>query len=161
MCRRAKWILFPVESRSAYTTHLPDPHWRKINLDLFPSSHPAALGRVTDTAADNESRATCFGIPASSSSKSVSTSFIKWKIIPANFARPHKWCGLNSNKLCFAFSRLPLSVFFDPDVCSRLATALLTSSLSVGWVGGSARNLVCMFSQNLSTRLSGCSHTCC
>ena len=101
MCQRAKWILFTVDSRSAYTTHLSSSEV----TESFPLSicfNLAAAGRVTDT--DNESHATCCGIPASSSSKSVSTSFIKWKIIPTNFARPHKWCGLNSNKLCFAFS---------------------------------------------------------
>ena len=77
---------------------------------------------LVQTDRDNESHATCSGPqPATSSLKFVSTSFIKWKIIPANFARPHKWYGLNSNKLCSALSNnwLPCSSWPPVHVCSH------------------------------------------
>ena len=97
----------------------PGPAGSIVSYFQFPIR---AEFRLVQTDRDNESHATCSGPqPATSSLKFVSTSFIKWKIIPANFARPHKWYGLNSNKLCSALSNnwLPCSSWPPVHVCSH------------------------------------------
>ena len=104
----------------------PGPAGSIVSYFQFPIR---AEFRLVQTDRDNESHATCSGPqPATSSLKFVSTSFIKWKIIPANFARPHKWYGLNSNKLCSALSNnwLPCSSWPPVHVCSRQNAVILT-----------------------------------
>ena len=93
-------------STPSWSTHCTVCAEKKFISICFNLLTPSLLvGSLTQEITKALQLALC-GIPGTSSPKSVSTSFIKWKIILTNFARPHKWCGLNSNKLCFAFSQL-------------------------------------------------------
>ena len=142
MCRRAKWILFTVDSRSAYTTHLArcSTSVEKFFLDLFQSSL-FLVGSLTQQITKAlqlalESRAALLrnlSLHHLSSEKSfrqilhVHTNDVDW--ILTNFVLHFLSCS-------------PIISIFWPRCLQSTPSCII-----VGWLG---RNLARMFSQNLS-----------